>query len=401
MEQTTGTLHLKQGREKPVRNRHPWIFSGAVERLDGAPQPGDLVNVATGDGQFLAQAYYNPHSQIVARILTWDSDETIDFTFWAARIRRAVAGRKALKLEPATNCYRLLNAESDGIPGLIVDKYGDFLVIQCLTLGIDRRKETIIRILQEEVRPSGVLERSDVAVRQQENLSRVSGQCWGVKPPAEIVVQENGLNFSVDLWRGHKTGFYLDQRENRDSVTQPVLVSGKELLNVFAYTGGFAVYAAAQGAGPITNIDSSEEVLTRAEANVLLNTPERAQDEYILGDAFEVLRYYRDGARKFDVIILDPPKFAHSLRDVERASRGYKDLNWLAFRLLRPGGLLATFSCSGRIKPDLFQKIVFSAALDAGRDAQIIRQMGQAPDHPILLSFPESSYLSGLLCRAQ
>jgi 23S rRNA (cytosine1962-C5)-methyltransferase len=401
MEKPAGTIHLKRGRDKPVRLRHPWIFSGAIDRVEGEPEPGDLVNVASQEGILLAQAYFNPHSQIVGRILSWDLDEAIDSSFWSARIGVALASRAELELEPATTCYRLVNAESDGLPGLVVDKYGDFLVMQCLTSGIDRRKEMICRMLEEMVKPAGIVERSDMAVRKQENLKRVTGHCHGLTPPSDLVVRENGLSFSVDLWRGHKTGFYLDQRDNRALATQPQFVAGKELLNVFSYTGGFAVYAAAHAAGPITNVDSSADLLARAEANVLLNTPDRIQDEYVEGDAFELLRYYRDSTRRFDMVILDPPKFAHRQRDVERASRGYKDLNWLACRLLRPGGILATFSCSGRIKPELFQKIVFGAALDAKRDVQILHKLGQAPDHPILLSFPESSYLNGLLCRVK
>jgi 23S rRNA (cytosine1962-C5)-methyltransferase len=236
-------------------------------------------------------------------------------------------------------------------------------------------------------------------VRQKEGLAEVASYLWGEKAPAELVVRENGHHFGVNLLTGHKTGFYLDQRQNRSIVCQRPFVAGRDVLNVFAYTGGFAVYAAANGARAITNLDSSADVLAQAEKNMALNGHDRPQDEYIAGDAFEVLRYYRDSGRQYDMVILDPPKFAHSRRDVERACRGYKDLNWLAFRLLRPGGFLATFSCSGLVNADLFQKVVFSAAVDAGRDAQIIQQLGQAPDHPILLSFPESAYLKGLLCR--
>jgi 23S rRNA (cytosine1962-C5)-methyltransferase len=280
-----------------------------------------------------------------------------------------------------------------------VGKYDDFLVIQCLTLGIDSRKQTLINLLADILKPVGIVERSDASVRAQEGLQELKGSVWGQEPPSELLVRENGHTFGVDLLGGHKTGLYLDQRDNRTAVCQPQYVAEKEILNVFAYTGGFALYAKANGARSIINIDSSVEALTLAEQNVLRDSGERPSDEYIAGDAFEVLRYYRDEGRQFDMVILDPPKFAHSRRDVKRASRGYKDLNWLALRLLHPGGLLATFSCSGRISADLFQKIVFGAAVDAGRDVQIIQQLGQAPDHPILLTFPESAYLKGLLCR--
>jgi 23S rRNA (cytosine1962-C5)-methyltransferase len=399
IELTSGIITLKPGREKPVQQRHPWLFSGAIQRTDGRFQPGDLVTIVSHDGRYLATAYANPHSQIRARILTWDADEALGPDFWRSRIRRAIAGRQALALEPATTAYRLINAEADGLPGLIVDKYGDYLVLQCLTLGIDRRKTRLADLLAEELRPVGIIERSDASVRAKEGLEPVNGLLQGSAPPSPLFIRENGLEFGVDLMRGHKTGFYLDQRTNRAAIGAPAFVMGKEVLNVFAYTGGFAVYAAAAGAGPITNVDSSMEVLELAEQNVLRLGQKRPSDEYLLGDAFLVLRDFRDNGRLFDMVILDPPKFAHSQRDVERAARGYKDLNWLALRLLRPGGLLATFSCSGLVSADLFQKIVFSAALDAHRDVQILQPLAQAPDHPILLTFPESAYLKGLLCR--
>ncbi len=397
-ERTTAILTLKTGRDKPVRNRHPWVFSGAIAHSSGQAAPGDLVTVVGENGRFLATAYYNPHSQIQARILSWDEDEAIDDAFWRGRIRRALAGRGALALEPDTTAYRLINAESDGLPGLIVDRYGDYLVMQCLTLGIDRRKELLARLLAEETGVAGIVERSDASARGKEGLTAVTGLLLGDPPPNPLLIRENGLEFAVDLLGGQKTGFYLDQRVNRAAVCTANHVAGKEILNVFAYTGGFAVYAAANGAGPITNIDSSLEALELAEKNVL-RVGERPLDEYLLGDAFMILRDFRDNGRQFDMVILDPPKFAHSQRDLERAARGYKDLNWLALRLLRPGGLLATFSCSGLISADLFQKILFGAAVDAGREVQILQTLAQAPDHPVLLTFPESAYLKGLLCR--
>lgn len=395
----TAVLHLKPKREKPVRNRHPWIFSGAIARIEGDVAPGDLVTVVDSHGRFQATAYYNPHSQIQARILSWDEDEPIDDTFWQGKLKRAIAGRKLLALEPETTAYRLVNAEADGLPGLIVDKYDDFLVIQCLTLGIDQRKELLIQLLADLLQPAGIVERSDAAVRKKEGLPKVARVCWGERPSPTHIIQENNLQFGVDLLGGHKTGFYLDQRENRALLGQPRFVNGQEMLNVFAYTGGFGLYAIAGGAAQVTHIDSSIPVLEQAERNAALNDFTRPQDEYLAGDAFEILRDYRDTGRQFDVIVLDPPKFAHGRRDERQAARGYKDLNWLALRLLRPGGLLATFSCSGLIDADLFQKIVFGAAVDARRDVQILQKLGQAPDHPILLTFPESAYLKGLLCR--
>jgi 23S rRNA (cytosine1962-C5)-methyltransferase len=397
-EHTSAILTLKAGRDKPVRNRHPWVFSGAIAHSSGQAEPGDLVTVVGDNGRFLATAYYNPQSQIQARILSWEENEAIDDTFWRGRIRRALAGRQALALEPTTTAYRLINAEADGLPGLIVDRYGDYLVMQCLTLGIDRRKDLLARLLAEETNPAGIVERSDGSARGKEGLTAVTDLLLGDPPPNPLLIRENGLEFAVDLLGGQKTGFYLDQRVNRAMVCVANHVAGKEILNVFAYTGGFAVYAAANGAGPITNIDSSLEALQLAEANVL-RMGERPLDEYLLGDAFMILRDFRDNGSQFDMVILDPPKFAHSQRDLERAARGYKDLNWLALRLLRPGGLLASFSCSGLISADLFQKILFGAAVDAGREVQILQPLAQAPDHPILLTFPESAYLKGLLCR--
>ncbi len=446
MEQPTATLILKQGRDKPVRNRHPWVFSGAIGRVEGQPAPGDLVTVADHKGQPLATAYYNAKSQIQARILSWEPQRPIDEGFWRERLLRSIEIRdrryqirgesderrvtsderrvtsdelrmtsdespplpipsaphppfSPTPLPPRTTAYRLINAEADGLPGLVVDRYGDYLVMQCLTLGIDRRKEMLTGLLAEPLRPVGILERSDVDVRGKEGLKPVIETRTGETPPAEVTIRENGFQFLVDLHRGHKTGFYLDQRDNREVVGRPAIMAGRDVLNVFAYTGAFGVYAAAAGALQIVQVDSSAPALETAERNMQLNGLDKETDEYIAGDAFEVLRYFREEGRQFDAVILDPPKFAHNQGQIDRAARGYKDLNWLALRLLRPNGILATFSCSGLISAELFQKIVFGAAVDAGRDVQIMRPLGQSADHPVLLSFPESAYLKGLLCR--
>ena len=394
----TGKLILKSGREKPILNRHPWIFSGAIHHIEGNPAPGTFVHVGDNNGRYLATAYYNPHSQIQGRILTW-TDEAIDPAFWQRKMQQAIAGRASLNLEPITTAYRLINAEADGLPGLVVDKYGDTLVMQCLTLGIDRRKKMLARLLADLLNPKAIIERSDAHVRAKEGLENEIGSLWGEPPAAPVTIQENALSFNVDLLGGHKTGFYLDQRDNRALVGRPEFVKGKEILNLFAYTGGFAVYAAAYGAKSIINVDSSRDALELAEQNLLFNGGKRPFDEYLLGDAFAVLRDYRDNGRLFDMVILDPPKFVHSKREINNAARGYKDLNWLAMRLLRPGGILATFSCSGLLSADLFQKILFGAAVDAERTVQILYHLHQAPDHPTLLTFPESAYLKGLLCR--
>jgi 23S rRNA (cytosine1962-C5)-methyltransferase len=400
MEQTLGKLCLKKGREKPVNNHHPWIFSGAISDIVGGEvKPGELVDVVGANGKWLAKAYFNPLSQIQARILSWDPGQTIDEGFWREKLKQAIELRDILQLEPSTTAYRLVNAEADGIPGLVVDKYNTYLVFQALTAGIDQRKEMLVSILAELLSPDGIVERSDVNVRKKEGLSKVTGIRFGASPPGNITVLENGQSFIVDLFRGHKTGLYLDQRENRATVCRSENVAGRELLNVFAYTGGFAVNAAAAGASRIVNIDTSTTMLEGARQNMMLNGWKRTHDEYITGDAFLKLRQLRDEGRQFDIAIVDPPKFAQSQGDVPAACRGYKDINMLAMQLLRRNGLLATFSCSGLIDSGLFQKVLFGASIDAGRDVQIMRPLSQAPDHPVLLTFPESSYLKGFFCR--
>jgi len=400
MEKSAATLELKKGRDKPVRNKHPWIFSGAIAAIrQGDPEPGDIVDICDSKGHWLARGYYNPQSQIAARILTWQKSQQIDSSFWRKRITQAINSRKLLQLEPATTAYRLINAESDGLPGLIVDRYGEFLSMQFLTLGIDVRRELLTRLLVEETEPAGIVERSDAQVRKREGLPLVTKHSSGESPPEDYGISENDKKFAVDLFKGQKTGLYLDQRDNRKAVSDSVYAEGQEILNVFSYTGGFAIYAAANGASSITNIDSSSVALDGAKKNMELNGFKRPGDEYIAGNAFEILRQYRDSGRQFDMVILDPPKFAHSRRDINGACRGYKDLNWLAFRILRPNGLLATFSCSGLVSADLFQKVVFGAAVDAGREVQIIKYLGHSPDHPVLVTFPESAYLKGFLCR--
>lgn len=397
MDEVTGSLQLKPGREKPVGNRHPWLFSGAIKHVAGEPQTADLVDIVSHSGEWLARGYYNPHSQIRARVLSWKKGERLGKKWWRNRLAEAAKRREFLQLAPSTTAYRLVNAEADLLPGLVLDKYGDFLVMQCLTAGIDRRKSMLAELAAELMGTEGVLERSDISVRRKEGLHEAVGPLWGEAPGADVVIRENGLDFAVDLYEGHKTGLYLDQRENRAFLGQPRFVAGKSVLNAFAYTGGFGVYAAVSGAISVTHVDSSASALALARRNYELNGLVPARDEFVEGDAFEVLRGYAEARRSFDVIVLDPPKFAFSQRDVRAATRGYKDINWLALRLLRPGGILATFSCSGLIDRALFQKVVFGAAIDAGRNAQILFQMDQGPDHPILLTAPESAYLKGLL----
>jgi 23S rRNA (cytosine1962-C5)-methyltransferase len=395
MTENRPTIVLKAGREKPVRNRHPWVFSGAIDRILGDVEDGALVQVTDGAGHFLATGYVNRQSQIVVRLLSWQADEAIDDGFWRRKLARAIEGRSRLAQDPSTNCYRLVHAESDGLPGLIVDRYGDWLVVQCLTLGIALWQDVIVTQLGALLSPKGIYARDDAAVRRKEGLPLQSGLLAGELPPERVEVLENGFQFLVDLYRGHKTGLYLDQRDNRQQTA--TYCDGKDVLNAFAYTGGFGVYAGRAGATSVINVDTSIEALELAEENLALNGC--APQELLAGDVFQVLRGFGDEGRSFDLVILDPPKFATSRGQIKNASRGYKDLNLWAMRLLRPGGVLVTFSCSGLVSADLFQKILFGASIDAKRDVQILEKLSQAADHPVLLTFPESAYLKGLVCR--
>jgi len=390
------TVWLKPGRDKPVRNHHPWIFSGAIRRVEAGADDGDIVAVRDAAGAFLAWGYLNRQSQITVRLLSWDEGETVDRDFWRRRLARAIEARSDLIDERVTDAYRLVNAESDLLPGLIVDRYADYLVVQFLTLGIDQRKWEIVGLLEDLLAPLGIFERSDVEVRKKEGLPLRQGLLFGEKPPV-VEIRENGHRFLADVQGGQKTGFYLDQRENRSRLAR--YCPGRQVLNAFSYTGAFAVYAAAAGAGPITNVDTSAEALELARRNMGLNGFDRHDVEFVAGDVFAFLRRCRDGRRSFDVVILDPPKFAYTRAQVESACRGYKDINLMAMRLLRPGGVLVTFSCSAAVSAELFQKVVFGASLDAGREVRILERLSQGPDHPILLSFPESAYLKGLICQ--
>lgn len=404
MTEPVAIIH-ERGHRATLR-RHPWVFSGAIASVEGDPVDGDIVALRTRRGDFLARGYWNSQSAIRLHLLSWDESEAIDDHFWRARLQRAINARQVendRSRAGTPNAYRLVNAENDWLPGLVVDRYAGWLVVQALTLGIERRKTLLADLLVELLAPQGIYERSDADIRAKEGLPSKTGLLAGSEPPDLIEIDENGRRFLVDIRRGHKTGFYLDQRENRalvgDWLRSENGVPPRTVLNCFAFTGGFAVYALGGRAQRVINIDTSAEALALARRNVALNGFEVSGEDYIQGDVFEVLRAYRDAGQQFDMIILDPPRFAQSTRQVEGAARGYKDINLLAFRLVKPGGALATFSCSGAISADLFQKIVFGALLDSGREAQIIRQMAQASDHPVALTFPEGAYLKGLLCR--
>ncbi len=403
---TQASVIVQAGREKSVLRQHPWLFSGSVSHVEGSPDDGEIVTIRSEAGAFLAQGYWNSQSSIRARLLSWDESETIDEDFWRRRLERAIQGRHVenrLHAQGTTNAYRLVNAENDGVPGLVVDRYGDWVVLQALTLGIDVQKTMLASLLADLLHPQGVYERSDVDIREKEGLPPVTGVLAGQEPPELIEVDENGRRFLVDIRHGHKTGFYLDQRENRavigDWLRWDEHASDRTVLNAFSYTGGFAVYALEGLAQRVINVDSSADALALARSNAALNGFAVDDDDFVVGDVFSVLRYYRDSRRQFDMIILDPPKFAQSPRQVDSAARGYKDINLFALRLLKPGGILTTFSCSGAISADLFQKIVFAALVDSGREGQILRYLTQASDHPVSLTFPEGAYLKGLLCR--
>jgi 23S rRNA (cytosine1962-C5)-methyltransferase len=391
---------LKAGREKSLQRRHPWIFSGAIECIDGAPVSGDTVPVRDATGNFLAWAAYNAASQITARVWSWDEKETIDADFFVTRIFNALAARRTFGMLPqgtrGGEGARLIHAESDGLPGLIVDQYGDVLVMQLGSAGPEHWRETLADILQELCAPVCIYQRSDSDGRELEGLPSRSGVLRGTLPD-NVEVNEHGLRFMVDVAAGQKTGFYLDQRDNR--ALTGTLALDKDVLNCFCYTGGFSLYALRGGAKSVLSIDSSQEALQLAQRNVELNGLDSTRAEWQCADVFEALRKLRDQNRKFDLIVLDPPKFAPTAAFAEKAARAYKDINLLGFKLLRPGGLLFTYSCSGGVSDDLFQKIIAGAALDAGVDAQIVKKLHAAPDHPVLLSFPEGAYLKGLVLR--
>ncbi len=396
------SIILKPGREKSLLRRHPWIFSGAVERVDGCPAAGATVDLFSARGDFLARAAFSPNSQIRARVWTFDPSEAVNADFFRRRIARAIQSRDTWHGTQETDALRLIYAESDGLPGLIVDRYASTLVTQFLAAGAEYWREILANLLLETTGLKDIYERSDADVRELEGLPSRSGSLCGT-PPHSLLITEQGLQFNVDIQRGHKTGFYLDQRQNRLRVRQ--LAEGRDVLDCFCYTGGFGVNALAGGAKSVLSIDSSADALSLCRDNVSLNVPASSLHAppsslhaTLEGDVFQILRTVRDQGRQFDMIILDPPKFAPTAAQAEKAARGYKDINLLAFKLLRPGGILVTFSCSGGVSAELFQKIVHGAALDAGVDAQIVEYLSQAPDHPVALNFPEGAYLKGLVC---
>jgi 23S rRNA (cytosine1962-C5)-methyltransferase len=389
------TLVLKKGREKSLKRRHPWLFSGAVEKVNGKPAIGDTVHVVDGSGKTLASAAYSPKSQIRARVWTFDPAEEVDADFFRNRIQKSLALREALPAAKHANALRLVHGESDGLPGLVVDRYADVLVAQFLAAGVERWRDPILDLLVEISGCEAIFERSDAEVRKLEGLEPRVGFARGNRNASRCPILEYGLNFRVDVEQGQKTGFFLDQRENRQRVR--ALAAGRDVLDGFCYTGGFSISALAGGANRVTAIESSSPALEVAKENLAANPLDSSKVEFVHGDVFSKLRELRDRNAKFGLIVLDPPKFAPTAAQVKNAARAYKDINLWALKLLAPGGLLATFSCSGGVSAELFQSIVAGAALDAGGDAKIIDRFTAAADHPVALEFPEGEYLKGLL----
>ncbi|HTQ73938.1 MAG TPA: class I SAM-dependent rRNA methyltransferase [Burkholderiales bacterium] len=387
-------LRLKAGRERSLKRRHPWVFSGAVEEIVGNPRSGETVRVCGADGKFLAWAAYSPASQIRARVWSFDEADVPGPKLFDRRVDAALARRRAQVSGETTNAMRLVHGESDGLPGLIADRYDDALVVQFLSAGCEEWRDALIEILRKRTGCARIYERSDTDARELEGQPARSGWILG-SAAAPLRMVEHGIEYEVDPAGGQKTGFFLDQRDNRLRVKQ--LAAGREVLDCFCYTGGFALSALSGGARSVLAIDSSAQALARAGRNLALNDLAPGRVEWLEADVFQALRrLHRDG-RGFDLIVLDPPKFAPTAKDAARAARGYKDINLNALRLLRAGGLLATFSCSGGVSPELFQKIVAGAAADAGAPLLLRERLRAAADHPVRIEFPEGEYLKGLL----
>ena len=389
------TVRLKAGREKSLRRRHPWVFSGAIERVEGEPDPGATVRVASNGGEFLAYAAYSPQSQIRLRAWTFSERDAIDATFFEQRLSAAIETRRTLGFFDQSAC-RIVFAESDGLPGLIVDRYGSYLVCQFLAAGAELWRAAIVAALEALLKPRGIYERSESGARRKEGLPSRRGVLAGDAPPERVELDEEGFIELVDVAEGQKTGGYLDQRVNRKRVA--AYADGAAVLDAYSHSGGFALSCLAHGARAATLIDSSSSALQLARDQAARNdVSDRCQ--WRDGDVPTELRRESAEGRSYDLVILDPPKFVHTDQQIQAGSRAYKDVNRVACELLKPGGVLATFSCSGHVDAALFQKIVASAVLEAGRDAQVLERLSQPPDHPIGIHFPEAEYLKGLILR--
>jgi 23S rRNA (cytosine1962-C5)-methyltransferase len=392
-------LILKPGREKSLLRRHPWVFSGALAKINGSPALGETIDIITAKGRWLARGAYSPRSQIAARIWSFDQGQAVDAAFFSHRLKRAEAYRRRWRPFSGGGAERLVHAESDGLPGLIVDRYADYLVCQFLSAGAEVWKRVIVEQLAARMPCRGILERSDTDSRLKEGLSKATGLLCGAAPPELIEIKEEALRFLIDPYKGHKTGFYLDQRDNRRRIG--ALSQGARVLNGFSYSGGFGIYALKAGAASVVNIDASAQALALSRRNLAANQLDESRVVHLKADVFSALRRFCEQGRRFELIVLDPPKFVESRAHLIKASRGYKDINRLAFELLAPGGVLGTFSCSGLLPPDLFQKIVADAAVDAGRFARIATRLEASADHPVALNFPEGRYLKGLVVQVE
>ncbi|ELV8591126.1 TPA: class I SAM-dependent methyltransferase [Vibrio vulnificus] len=394
----SAAIYLVKGREKSVVRRHPWIFSRGIDRVEGNPQLGETVDVYGHDGKWLAKAAYSPESQIRARVWSFDKQE-INKAFFVKRIQEAQLLREDVIVRDGLTGYRLIAAESDGMPGVTIDRYQNFFVCQLLSAGAEHQKQNIVDALIEVFPDCNVYERSDVSVRKKEGLQETTGVLHGEMPPKSVVIEENGVKISVDIVGGHKTGFYLDQRDSRQQAMK--YVKDKEVLNCFSYTGGFGLYALKGGAKRVINADVSQPALDTAKFNAELNEFDISKKRavFLNADVFKLLREYRDQGTTFDVVIMDPPKFAESKAQLNGACRGYKDINMLAMQILKPGGTLLTYSCSGLMDQVLFQKIIADAAVDAGRSVKFVERFEQAADHPTDTAYPEGFYLKGFACK--
>lgn len=393
----TARLFLAKGREKSLLRRHPWVFSGAVTRVEGNAASGETIDVCDFQGKWLARAAFSPQSQIRARVWTFDQQEAVDRDFFINRLQTAQQWRTWLAERDDLTGYRLIAGESDGMPGITIDRFQNFIVLQLLSAGAEYQRANLLAALQHCYPECSIYDRSDVAVRKKEGLPLAQGLVLGDEPPALLPIREHGMQILVDIKEGHKTGFYLDQRDSRLAARR--FSANAKVLNCFSYTGAFAVSALMGGCEHVISVDTSQAALDVARQNVELNQLDLSKAEFVRDDVFQLLRKYRDEDRKFDLIIMDPPKFVENKSQLAGACRGYKDINMLAMNLLNSGGILLSFSCSGLMPIELFQKILADAAIDAGRDVQFIEQYRQAADHPVIASYPEGLYLKGFACR--
>ena len=394
----TAKIILHETREKSLKRRHPWIFSKAVREVVNPPENGADIDIYAADGSFLARASYSPNSQIRARVWSFNAEEKIDQQFFERKIREAAEARTLMLEETGMSACRLVDAESDGLPGLIIDRYNNFLVLEVLSAGAEYHLKDITSALRNIYPDDNIYERSDVEVRTKEGLESRKGVIYGEEPPEELAIKENGgMQILVNIKEGHKTGYYLDQRDNRAALSK--YCKGKSVLNCFSYTGGFSLYALRGRAKSVANVDVSQKALDIAKKNIVLNHLDPGRVKFIREDVFAFLRKEKRAGHTYDVIVLDPPKFAESKSQLDKACRGYKDINMIAASIINPGGYLMTYSCSGHMTLDLFQKVVADALLDAGRDGQIVEFLTQASDHPVALPYPEALYLKGLVVR--